>query len=276
VLLHYVGYGYARRGCPYWLGDGLKKWRASGQRRVLITMFYEVYASGPPWRSSFWTAPFQRSIAAALARTSEACRTNMRRYARILERISGKAGISVMPVFSNVGEASSLKPYGQRKRCMVVFGGATWRTLIYTEHRSELLAAFRTFDLEELVDIGPPLGVNVELPIPFRKCGPLSASDVSITLEDAMAGVLCYPPEFLGKSGIFAAYAAHGVVPVLLGKTDSLNEDGLREDREYVTVELLKSCDLDDISRAANSWYAPHNLASTARAYAQVIADVTS
>ena len=27
VLLHYVGYGYAKRGCPFWLIDGLERWR---------------------------------------------------------------------------------------------------------------------------------------------------------------------------------------------------------------------------------------------------------
>src|SRR5262245_52331834 len=63
ALLHYVGYGYADRGCPFWLVQGLEQWRRRGGGRRLVTMFHELYAFGPPWRSSFWTMPLQRSIA---------------------------------------------------------------------------------------------------------------------------------------------------------------------------------------------------------------------
>jgi hypothetical protein len=55
VLLHFSGYGYARRGLCRWLVDGLTRWKAAGAQRRVVTMFHEVYASGPIWRSSFWT-----------------------------------------------------------------------------------------------------------------------------------------------------------------------------------------------------------------------------
>ena len=129
VLLHYVGYAYARRGCPFWLLEALKSWR-QGQGRRLITMFYEIYASGPPWRSSFWTHGFQKSIAARLAGISDLCRTNMRQYAMTLERISDRKDVSVMPVFSNVGEGTEMKAFEQRKRRLVIFGGAAWRAAV--------------------------------------------------------------------------------------------------------------------------------------------------
>lgn len=272
VILHYVGYGYARRGCPFWLLDGLKKWRGGMQGRRLITMFYEVYASGAPWRSSFWTSPFQRSIAANLACLSDACRTNMRRYARILGKIAGRTDVSVMPVFSNVGDATDIKPYDERKRRMVVFGGETWRAKVYEEHRNELLAAFRMLDLEELVDVGPPTAVNFQLPVPFRQCGTISAAEISAILSDARVGVLGYPPAFLGKSTIFAAYAAHGLAPVLLADTSCTSEDDLEEGRDYVTSQFLDSCRMNEISSAAYCWYKRHDLATTAQAYAKVIA----
>src|SRR5438270_1544788 len=53
VLLHYVGYGYARRGTPGWLVNGLHHWRAQCHDARLLTMFHEVYALGPFWSSSF-------------------------------------------------------------------------------------------------------------------------------------------------------------------------------------------------------------------------------
>ncbi|HSG40281.1 MAG TPA: glycosyltransferase family 1 protein, partial [Thermoanaerobaculia bacterium] len=66
VLLHYVNYGYQQRGCPVWLLHTLRRWRRGGTGRRLVTVFHEVYATGPPWRSSFWTMPLQRGIAAAM------------------------------------------------------------------------------------------------------------------------------------------------------------------------------------------------------------------
>ena len=56
VLLHYVNYGYAPRGCPAWLVRGIARWRSGATGRRLVTYFHEVYATGPPWRSSFWTS----------------------------------------------------------------------------------------------------------------------------------------------------------------------------------------------------------------------------
>src|SRR5262245_33289304 len=62
IFLHYVGYGYDKRGCPSWLVEGLEQWRRLAGGRRLVTMFHELYAFGMPWRSSFWTMPLQRSI----------------------------------------------------------------------------------------------------------------------------------------------------------------------------------------------------------------------
>src|SRR5882724_4983623 len=45
VLLHYVGYGYQKRGCPIWLVRGLAQWRSGAAERRLFTMFHELYAS---------------------------------------------------------------------------------------------------------------------------------------------------------------------------------------------------------------------------------------
>ena len=56
VLLHYANYAYQRRGCPARLVAGLEAWRRSGGGR-LVTVFHEVYAEGPPWRSSSGSAP---------------------------------------------------------------------------------------------------------------------------------------------------------------------------------------------------------------------------
>src|SRR5688572_23697649 len=48
LLLHYGGYAYAQRGCPDWLVEALTEWRTECDRHTLITLFHELYASGPP------------------------------------------------------------------------------------------------------------------------------------------------------------------------------------------------------------------------------------
>jgi hypothetical protein len=52
ILLHYVGYGYAKRGCPFWLVEGLKSCKKKMPQMRLVTMFHELYAFGPPWTSA--------------------------------------------------------------------------------------------------------------------------------------------------------------------------------------------------------------------------------
>src|SRR5207302_387390 len=86
VLVHYVNYGYQRRGWRAWLVGGVERCRAGAPGRRLVTYFREVYASGPPWRSSFWTSPVQRRLAARLLRTSDGAATSLALYARMLAR----------------------------------------------------------------------------------------------------------------------------------------------------------------------------------------------
>src|SRR5712691_6473388 len=53
VILHFVNYGYQKRGVPFWLLPILRGLRAQC-RGAWLTIFHELYASGPPWKSAFW------------------------------------------------------------------------------------------------------------------------------------------------------------------------------------------------------------------------------
>src|ERR1700674_1080326 len=144
VLLHYVNYGFERRGCPRWLVDGVALWRAGAPGRRLVTYFHEVYASGPPWRSSFWASPAQRRLAAPLLRASDGAATSLPLYGRMLARWRPSPPVLVMPVFSTVGEPATVPPPGERgPRAMLVFGGAGNRRRAYGELREVLAAACR-------------------------------------------------------------------------------------------------------------------------------------
>src|SRR5687768_11026191 len=75
LILHYVGYGFARRGAPFWLLAALRKWRVSPIARTttgrpLLTIFHELWASGRPWQSAFYLSWAQRWIVRSLYRLS--------------------------------------------------------------------------------------------------------------------------------------------------------------------------------------------------------------
>src|SRR6185369_6537543 len=72
VILHYVNYGYQARGVPFELRAYVKKLRAQMRGRW-ITVFHELYASGPPWSSAFWLRPFQVRIARDMIDAATSC-----------------------------------------------------------------------------------------------------------------------------------------------------------------------------------------------------------
>jgi hypothetical protein len=272
VLLHYVGYGYEKRGCPLWLVKGVEQWRRAHGGR-LVTMFHELYAFGPPWRSSFWTSPLQRRLTVALADMSDHCITNIRRFARYLESRIGPYSrkVNVLPVFSNVGE------FYQRelRRCneMVIFGGAGWREAAYVNSKDALIKICRALNINQIHDIGPPISTYFELPIKVERHGALPASAVSDIIRNARFGFFTYPIPFLGKSGIFAAYASHGLVPVTIDENAGANEDQLHMNSHFLTCgALARDADtVSDIGEKAHAWYAEHRLAIQAQTYLSML-----
>jgi len=265
LLLHYANYGYQRRGCPFWMPGALRRWRRRGGRR-LVTVFHEVYATGPPWRSSFWTQPFQRRIAAAVARASDALVTSLDLYVRRIGPAAAPGKTSVTPVFSTVGEPPEVPPLSARARRMVLFGGRGARGRAYGEARRDLVEACRSLGVEEIADVGPPLERTEETVdgIPVRRLGVLPAAEVGRLLLGSLAGFVAYPAYFLPKSTIFAAYCAHGVLPVQAWRRRSL---------EGVPAPFWSgSGDRQGIADAARGWYLGHSLERQAERFRDLLA----
>lgn len=267
VLLHYVNYGYQRRGCPVWLVEGLARWRHGSAERRLIALFHEVWASGPPWRSSFWLWPLQRRLAAAVAGMSGGAITSLQRYGELLRPWMGGHGISVMPVFSTVGEPETAGGLAERARRIVVFGGAGVRRRAYGDFLPALAKTAAKLAAEEICDVGPAIELPAEVGgVPVRPMGLLPADAVSDLLLDSTAGFLAYPPAFLPKSTIFAAYCAHGTVPVCAW--DRHSQDGpLSAGRHYWTG----SGDEEAIASAAREWYGGHSLNRQAESFYRLL-----
>ena len=103
VLLQYVNYGYQKRGVPFRLLKILRQLQ-SQHRGKLLTVFHELYASGPPWRSEFWLQPLQIHIARSLARLSDECIISSESFLRELQRLVPDARIHLHPTPSGLGE----------------------------------------------------------------------------------------------------------------------------------------------------------------------------
>ncbi len=259
VLLHYANYGYQARGCPSWLVAGMERW--SGR---LVTVFHEVCAAGPPWRSSFWLRPAQRRLAAALTRRSDALATTLDVYAGLLRPWAGGREITVLPVFSTVGEPAAVPPFGERVPRIVVFGGAGVRGRAYGSFLPALARMARALAAEEILDVGPPLPLPAKAgEVPIRPLGVLAAGEVSAILLGASAGFLAYPPDFLPKSTIFAAYCAHGTLPVCAWNPSL---DGS-------PIPLWRGeGDPAPLAAAAHGWYAAHSLRLQAETFRRLLA----
>jgi len=279
VLLHYSGYGYARRGCPFWLVKALEQWRGAGRGRALITMFHELYAWGPPWTSSFWLSPLQKHLTAHLARVSDQWLTSLEHFAEVVRRLTANETACAyhLPVFSNVGEPVAPPPLAARRRRLVVFGTDGRRLEVYRKSTADLNRICRRLGIEEILDVGQPLDFDFAglLDHPVVICGELSGSEVSRLLLDAVAGVIDYPAAALGKSGIFAAYCAHRVIPFLANHGDSAPADGLEQNRHYWPTDIADDrLNLDagqTIADNAFAWYQTHNLSVHATALANCL-----
>ncbi|MBD0387508.1 MAG: glycosyltransferase family 1 protein [Nostoc sp. C3-bin3] len=283
VMLHYVNYGYAKRGCPVWLVDGLQRWRSASVNRSVVSMFHEVYATGPPWASSFWLSPLQRNLAARVASLSDRCLTSTQSYAKLLHEISlGKqTQIPTLPVFSNIGEPEQVSPLAERDRRVVVFGSPSNRLRVYRGSLAELELTCQLLGIEEIWDVGPSttLTLSTVNGVPVVELGERSAAEISGFLLKSLAGFFDYPCDYLAKSTIFAAYCAHGVLPV--SSRRSLPVDGIEMGKHYwmpdgQTKDSKELVELQAIADHAHAWYQTHNLSVQSKTFATLIANNTA
>jgi hypothetical protein len=286
VILQYVGCGYAKRGCPLWLVEGLEGYKALYPEKKIVTMFHETYGSGPPyygadppWVSAFWLAPLQKSIASRLVISSNHCITSREKFREQLCRISSanSSRISVMPVFSNVGEATHLPLLRERKPILVVFGSRNSRARVYEQFPDVISDICRALEIEKIYDIGPKTGLEIAEfgNVPVIEVGEKTLVEIGSLLVEARAGILNYHPEFLAKSGVYAAYSAYGLIPIVVYARNqwSNGADGLFAGKHYwASDHVNKDLDLgmgQILSKNVYDWYQSHNLTAHTRAFAK-------
>jgi hypothetical protein len=277
MLLHFSGYGYAARGLCGWLVDEIETARRDfGCRLRVVTMFHELAASGPPWRSAFWLAAAQGRIAERLARASDCIWTNSAQHERWLRsRLNGATvEIGVQPVFSTIGEGcdDSTRP---RLPSLVIFGADSTRQRALRHWRLHA-PTLGALGIRDAVEIGPGssvlAGQHDFAGPPLRFAGRLAADDVARQLCNSRFALLDYPSIHLAKSSVFAACTALGCV-VLNTARPGPDADGLQAGTHYLNLLGHKplptaSEALDSIARAAQTWYRGHVLQRQSVAFA--------
>jgi hypothetical protein len=270
VLLHFSGYGYARRGLCSWLVDGLSLWKARGRERRLVTVFHEVYATGPIWRSSFWTALPQRRIARDLARLSDKGFVSSQGGYDHLQLLYPNLPLEVLEVFSNVGELDGPPTLGEKAPLAAVFGGVGRRGQVYRSLRAAgegARDALRHAGINRILDIGPRMDVPNEIAgCEVQACGPLPTADVSDLLSGVRIGLLNYRRDRITKSGIAAAYFAHGLLVVNTGDKGRYPRN-IREGIHLADLWRLQSGSYNAPAIAAAGWerYRTHGIGPTVR-----------
>ena len=279
VLVHYVGHGYARGGIPFWLIQGLARWKLQYPSLHLLTMFHEIYTVDPVWNPRFWLSPFQKQLITDLVEMSDRCITNVSAYAKILSDFShGKhPSIPILPVFSSVGEPQNILPLELRKRRLVIFGQSHSKISVYRDAIPALQKICQVLKIQEILDIGPSSGINNFSigQLPVVEAGTLSALEISDILQNSIAGFLNYDPACLTKSSIFAAYCAHGIVPI--NYQDKHLRADLQDNKHYLTSSfftdnsLLGDREMQEIALNAYNWYQSHKLLVQANLFASYL-----
>ena len=269
ILLHYVGYGYAKRGCPLWLLDALKKWRSAKSNRRLIIVFHELYAtSNLPWNSQFWTSPIQQQIAKDLVDLADSVMTSNQLFGNLIQGLSNKHNgkIAILPVFSTIGECSAPLPLTKRQPWLVTFGNSSFRKSIYANSLEQLTTVCQQLDIKEIYDIGHNSSEIVRsIPaVKVNAMGVLPATEIAQIFSNARVGFINYPIPYVGKSTIFAAYCSYQLLSVFDNRNLANNLDGVKLDRHYWSVQNPDDLiDLDlaqSIANNAYQWYDLHNL----------------
>jgi hypothetical protein len=281
LLLHYVGYGFAKRGCPGWLADALIAWRQAKATRKLVVMFHEVYASSnQPWSSQFWTSSIQQKIARDLHDRADLVLTNTQIYDRKLTKLSTKhsGNIQVLPIFSTIGECDPpIQTLDCRHPWLVTFGNTNFRKSIYTASIDQLTTICQQLEISEIYDIGNK-STEIVRSIPHvqvHAMGILPAPEISQIFRMARVGFLNYPVAYLAKSTIFAAYASHKLCPIFDRQNIEPNQDGIEVGRHYWALQQPEDrIDLvtaQTIADNAYQWYSEHNLTQTTNRVAKLL-----
>lgn len=291
VILHYVNYGYQARGVPFSLRAFAKQLRRQLRGRW-VTTFHELYASGPPWKSAFWLRPLQVGIARDIIDTSTSCVVSNTPIEEAIHAYDARKKIYLAPVMSNFGEPELSDFNAVSPKRWAICGGTVLiaRSLQLFEQLHPLIPD--AFAPEHLDVIGGHEETSVEVILDrLRRSRPglschyypaVSAELASEVLRRSSFGWIDYFgagkiwPNMVLKSTAFAAFCAHGIVPVLSHREEPIAFGGDALPGPYHmtpgAIHFPPPEGLREIQRRIYAWYHAHGDShQLARVYAEAL-----
>jgi hypothetical protein len=140
-----------------------------------------------------------------------------------------------------------------------VFCGASEKEALYA-HPEQLRRIFEQNRIRRLVDLGARPRSLPDLGIPIEVEGKQPAESISRWLDRAQLGFAHRRLDLLTKSGIVAAYLAHGVPPVILPNGTGIHTPVLSEGKHYVRFDRAhsRSINWSSTSEKGYGWYQSH------------------
>lgn len=252
-LLQLSIYGYQTKGIPTWLPAQLAIIKARGAQ--IITFFHELWVQWPSVKTSaFWLAPLQYSICKRILSLSDISVFNVE-WGYEWAKINSTARIEYITTCSTIGEPESqLSPWSERQNTLVVFGNPRARLEGYKRLLQKIASlkpdisslciddiGAMSPQLEELLaSFGPLAGKFLAI----RRHGPLASGDVRRVLATSKFGLFTARWNHVGKSSVFAAYAAHGMCPVSIYPPPHASQNLRFAPKPAVHYALLDNMDL--------------------------------
>jgi len=244
IILHFSGYGFATRGLCFELIKSIKDWKQRDKKNRLITIFHEIYATGPIYRTSFWTYFPQKYLAKNLFKSSDISVTNNKENQLILSSFEKGKKVKIFSTFSNIGQINYYKNLNKRKEIAIIFGGSFQKKILYDDiflNQKRYYNLLSELSIKRILDVGPKV-VNLKkiINIPIKAIGIKSKKFISNLFSKAKVGLIFYPISQMPKSGIVAAYAAHGILIVNFCEKKIYNDNEFINGLNFVNDNLTK------------------------------------
>ena len=280
VVLQYSNYPYlqGKLDSPMWLAPALKTLKAKGI--PVVVMFHEL----PTLKYGVLRCrnPIQKRLSRDLARFADGVVTNNESFQQTLLRWRGDS-VLCQPNFSTIGEPTEVvTPLSERDRTLIVFG-STDRRRVYQSNLTVLKEICEQLKFHTLYDVGRPVEWDTDSlgpAIKTIKTGVLSNQEIRALMSKSFAGVFDYHrfPRNLGKSSVYAAYAAHGLLPICNGRF-LRPHDGIIAARHFVDTFTVHACSkgssldswLQMIATNAHTLYRTRSVERAAQRYADLI-----
>ena len=290
LILHYVNYGYQRRGLPFSLVAALRQLRQRCSGRILV-IFHELFASGPLWKSEFWLEPLQKKIACDVARLADGRLVSSESMREMLNNLAPGLDAIVHPIPSAFGEpVIDVDQLGERdNQRWLICGG----TQVIERSLRSFLGIFNAIPNavapKELLVVGGMENPEVRRMLMTRpdirsEYHPAVSAEKALQILSTCAfGWLDYftsrkaKPDLLLKSSSFANMCANAVVCVMPQASGAISLAGDALPGPFAIaddeVRLPSANDRSAVGHAIYEWYHRHaSIASLAQVVAEKLA----